>query len=237
MDKASGFAPSERSWTEASRANRVLWPWAIGILALELLLARVLPSRDFAGFAPVNAAVDALARIAPVIHNFDPVAPHPAGLALYFALGVLLVPAKAVLVHCWLNSSRIAMYRHFVISPLTPAIPASANDFVREPVRDGPAGEAPRSLGSRIRWSLAILLFTVAGLVLLVQLGWEIPANQPGDRRHELARLAGGGFALWVKWSLLWTSYGALLFAILVNVLRDWGRFLQARFANEGPAP
>lgn len=237
MDKTGRFAPSERSWEEAARANRGLWRWVIGILAFELLLAHVLPTWDLAGLAPLNAAVDALARIAPVIHNFDQAAPHPAGLALYFALGVLLLPAKAVLVHRWLNSSRIAMYRHFVISPLTPAIPASANDFLREPVRDGPAAETPRTLGSRIRWSLAILLFTVAGLVFLVQLGWEIPANDPGGRRYELARLAGGGFALWVKWSLLWTSYGALLVAILVNVLRDWGRFLKARFTNERPAP
>jgi hypothetical protein len=92
--------------------------------------------------------------MAPVVHNFDRIAPNPDVLSLFFAVGVLLVVPKAAFFFIWLNSSRIAMYRHLVISPLTAMTPRSPTEFLTESFHDEKArDEKPRSVASRIFWS------------------------------------------------------------------------------------
>ena len=172
--------------------------------------------------------VDAVSKVAPVVHNFDRIAPHPEALSLFFAITTLLILPKALFFFIWLNSSRLGMYRHFIVSPLTATSPRNLREFVTEPLHDEEKrDENPRSLFSRIFWSLLIIVIgCLLGFVVL-QFGWDIGKPVVGADLEKMKRIAGGGLALWFAWSLKWTTFEGLLFAVVICIVRDYLVFLK----------
>ena len=196
---------------------------------MELWLAFEVPTWDLTGYSAINSAVILVSLFAPVVRNFDRVAQNPEALSLYFALTVLLVIPKTALFFLWLNSSRMAMYRHLVISPLTATSPRRMQEFIEEPLEERKAlPEKPRSLASRIVWSLTILVLLSFGAFVILNFGWEVQRGKQHARYAELASVAQGGWALWIHWSLKWTTFMSLLLGIIASIVRDYFVFVQS---------
>jgi hypothetical protein len=219
-------SPSPGPWLVATGLNRRHWRWFLGVLVFELWLATADMSPSLVTAAPVKAFVDAIGKLAPVVHNFDRVAPHPEALSLFFAVTTLLILPKAAFFFIWLNSSRFAMYRHFVVSPLATSSPAHVWQFITEPLHDEKVREEkPRSV--RSRFAVSLLIVVILGLLtyVILQFGWELNKNGvavPDD----LQLLSRGGWWLWFVWSLKWGTLAAFFSAILACILRDYSSLL-----------
>ena len=222
-NRAEGICtvPGRTFTSEAMRKN---WVWLFGILLFELWLLYSVPPNALSNITALRYAVDATARVAPVITNFDRVAAQPEVLRIYFAATLLLIIPKSVFFYVWLNSSKRGNYRHLVISPLTVAKPKGPQDFALEPIKDkNEKDEAPRSMASRITWSLAILLLGAMFAFVLLQFGFEVPSRSIEKVPSEMIRFGRGDLRLWFGWSVYRTLGSSLVFAIAACVIRDYG--------------
>ena len=223
--RTSVQSASDGSWAHAAVSNRRHWKWFLAILAFELWLATVDMPRGLVSAWPVKALVDAMARIASVVHNFDRVALQPEALSLFFAITTLLIVPKAAFFFIWLNSSRTAMYRHFVVSPLTLSSPRHPGEFITEPLNDANVRqEKPRSAGSRFVVSALIVLLLGSVTYALLQFGWDV--KTPAGVAAGSPAVSRGGWTLWLIWSVKWGTLAAFFSAIVACVLRDYLLFI-----------
>jgi hypothetical protein len=197
-------------------------------LACELGLFHAIFAGLLDDFPLRGALVAGVASLAPAVRNFDAVAPEPLRLQLYLALAICLVVPKAASVLLWLHADPEGAYRQHVVSPLTRTKPGGVGEFILQPVRDleprsTRAPDPPRSLVSRIFWSLLILLVTFALQWAFLNTGWEVAARRGSS-------LEGGVFisgeaGLWLTWSVAYMSFIAVLLAVQICIVRDYGVF------------
>lgn len=222
--------PADAKWSQAATANLKHWIWFIGILAFEYWFAISIQDSGPERYVTFSPLVNWIGHSIPVIHNFDRVAKNPEALSFYFAITLLLMVPKAIFFCIWLYSSKTAMYRHFVVSPLTSSTPKTFAEFIDEPRRDSKeAPGRPRSLTSRMGWSLAIIVLGLAAAFFAIQFGWEVQKGRQGPRFQELAEIANNGPRLWLHWSLMWTTFTSLLLGITFCVLRDYLTFAKTK--------
>jgi hypothetical protein len=223
----------------SSNQHRKLWWWGLGVvLALELLLAYVLPESAFAEDSLAAGLVALTARFAAVVHNFDRVARHPEALSLYFAITFWLVIPKTVFWYWWLHSSERSNAKYFVISPLTRTRPASYKEFAAAPFVDFSSAETSRSMVSRVFWSCAIVLFWLLAFAVCVNFGWQGqsgPAARDIGFRFSVEQVAAGGIGAWLPWSLLMITFLAFLQAIVLTIVRDIWLLIRAALAGRRP--
>lgn len=144
--------------------------WISGLLVFELGLAYVIPSAVLARYSSLQTFVDFVHFFAPVVKNFDPIATHPEHLQLYIAITLSLMPLQIYWFYQYLRSSLPGIYRHLVISPLTVTTPSRGSSFITGPIEsmERVRETRPRSLTSRFRWSIAILVIFGAGWLIAV---------------------------------------------------------------------
>lgn len=172
-----------------------------------------------------------VASIAPVVHNFDRIAPHPEALNLFFALTIWSVVPKTMFWYWWLHSNEKLNAKYFIITPLTTTKPASHKEFVEAPAVDYSASELPRSKSSRVFWSCATLLIWLGLGWVTFTFGFQVQDIGRGDVKvfsvYKGADVANGGVGLWIPWSLLWATFYSLFTAIAFTVLRDTVRIVK----------
>ena len=228
--------PPDRPLSKAAEFNAKHWTWFLSIFGVEYWLSFSIPPDIQTDYPVLKTFVDVIGTIAPVVHNFDKVAPSPQALSLFFAVTTLLIVPKTVFFFIWLNSSRIAMYRHLVISPLTSTSPKRPGDFVTEPLHEQTArDEKPRSLVNRVFWSLLIVLISCSIVYVNMVSGWEVTKRPVNAIPKELLEVASGGASLWLYWSLKWTTLTALLLAITFCIVRDYVSFFRYLGRARGP--
>jgi len=219
---------SNDSFAKAVRSNGKHWTWFLGIFVFEFWLSDSIPPHILASYPPLKMFVDAVATIAPVVYNFDRIARYPEALSLFFAITTFLIIPKTAFFYIWLNSSRLSMYRHFVISPLTSTSPKNPGEFITEPLSQGKTPEEkPRSLVSRVGWSLLIVIVGASLVFTNLVSGWEIPKRPIEAIPQGLVDVAKGGLSLWFYWSLKWATFTALLLAIVASIARDYLAFFR----------
>ena len=89
MESASK-SPISAAW----QANRKHWTWFLAILGAELWLAYSIPPHILSDYPSLRYFTNAVATIAPVVHNLDRVATYPKALSLFFAITTLLMVPK-----------------------------------------------------------------------------------------------------------------------------------------------
>jgi hypothetical protein len=209
-----------------TRAGLVLF---VLTLACELWLVHAIPAGLLDGFTLRETLVASVATLAPIVRNFDKLAPVPLHLQLYLALSICLVLPKAVSVLLWLHADREGAYRQHVVSPLTRTKPGGVSEFIMQPIRDLNPGVAqptstPRSFVSALFWSLLILVVTLAIEWAVMNTGWQVAAGKSASLEATL--IVGGGFDLWLTWSACYMSFIGVIMAVQICIVRDYGVFL-----------
>ncbi|MGH7894371.1 MAG: hypothetical protein ACREQL_06860 [Candidatus Binatia bacterium] len=201
------------------------WLAFLGLVLIELWLLYVIPPTILSDVPLLRWFVDAVARIAPSIHNLDRISPYPQKINFYMALTLVLMIPKAAFIYWWLNSSYMNTYRHLVISPLTASRPAHGGEFVTAPLHEeqAPGPQKPRSTFSRIVWSLAILVLPAIPLAYMLH-GFGSRGAEHDVKALDLAtlELATGGLRFWLEWTVAIVSLSSFLLAIALCVLRDY---------------
>lgn len=196
--------------------------WLIYILAVEYFIATNLSPTILTDYPIFNRLVESMAFI-PAIHNFDKIATHPEAVRFYIALAILLVIPKSFAVYDWLKKNPNREIRQYVISPLTDTQPASSlqmwtdGAMTEDQIKRQPTN--PRSITSRIFWSILILLFAIGCLVVLFTEGFSTSSAYLQDLYLLIAK---GGVAMWYQLAIKHATFTALLLAISAFVIKDY---------------
>jgi hypothetical protein len=216
MENCSMIKPLKSLFIESSAR------WLIYILAVEYLIATNLSPTILTDYPILNKLVEFMAFV-PAIHNFDKIATHPEAVQFYIALGVLLVIPKSYAVYDWLKKNPNREMRQYVISPLTDIKPASSRQIwtdggmSEEQIKQQPT--KPRSMASRMFWSIMILLFAVGCVVVLFTEGFSKTSAYLQDNYQFIGQ---GGASMWFQFSIKKATFTALLLAISAFVINDY---------------
>jgi hypothetical protein len=235
--KKNRKAPQPSSFLEVAARNLLIegyWRWLVYLLLFELWLAHFIPPTVLTDFPVFNKIVEWMQPFAPVLGYIGNKVTHPESVRFYVAVTLILFPLKVAYWYWWLNHDRLGGYAHLVISPLTDKTPASASDFIKEPLyRDGFTSrpkQKPRSMASRIIWSLLIVMFAGAGMTVMLIAG---STNGLVSTKAYHAMSAGGA-ALWFSWSIKITTFAAFLVAVSFCIIRDYAVFFRQGHFNSG---
>jgi hypothetical protein len=200
------------------------------VLALELLLAYIIPDNILTQFPMLGSLIDFVQQFAPVLGRFTAeTVKQPEFVRCFIFVTLILIPIKVWVFYSWLNSNRDGVYRFLVVSILTDQQPAKGDNFVMDPARQYaknlPKGK-PRSMFSRVLWSTLILLITFGFCALLLI---YLPPEHPDELEAYRALGQGGVRALfsWVINKALITSF---LIAVSSCILRDYGLYFKRLF-------
>jgi len=206
-------------WFKTSPAR-----WLVYLLCAELLLAYIIPTNILSLVPALALMVDTISAFAPVINKIQPpYAPNPEPVKFYLAFTLLLFPLKVWFFYAWLNSDRVGLYQHLVVSSETEASPESPVDFVTEPMhqeKQTQTKQKPRSLFSRLFWSALILAISF-GFMYALFVG--VRPDMDTDTRITYYRYGAGGILMWAQWIVKNQLLSSFLLAVSFSVLRDYG--------------
>ncbi len=201
------------------------WLLLANLLAVELILAYVIPQDILSRLVVLGELVNFLQYIAPVLGKITTkTAEHPEVVRCYIFITLSIMPIKVWIFFSWLNSDRTGIYRYLVISPLTDQKPAEGDNFIMDPLRQErkqAAKNIPRSLFSRFVWSTLILLFTF-GLMWLILEFYSAPDAPFSEGGGEFRALVSEGFSMWSEWSLKIVTFTSFFLAVSFCIFRDY---------------
>jgi hypothetical protein len=207
-------------------------------LLLELWLVLHIPESVLRDSDFARSYVEVMSTVAPVIHHLDRIAAQPEVLSFFLSISPVLLIPKIVFVVQWLKSDRLRIYRYFVISPLTRAVPKGPFDFVTDPLRtekenDSPERVRPISVLRRVVLSLVMLCFVALGGIIWpwVLYGWDIAKGGGVSDFREIA-VAQGGWRLWLSWSVYQMTFAAGFLAIGYCILVEYVRWVKKLFSR-----
>ena len=197
------------------------WQWLFALVVFELWLIYSIPNYPLTDHATLRLLVDFINSFASVVSNFDRIVEFPEKLRLYFAISIVLVIPKTLFFYFWLNSNRLANYRHFVSSPLTAFKPKTPTDFAASSDKVGTSEEKHSSMRDRIAWSIGILFFSFLAVVYLLNYGFEVSRGLTTGL-SSYRSVVRGDWTLWLAWSVVRTMFCGLVFAAMACVIRDY---------------
>lgn len=207
-------------WLRTSRVR-----WLLYLLVGELVLAYSIPRGILEDLPTLAGFINAMSQIAPVIDKIGPpYAPNPGPVKLYLAITLCFFPLKVWFFYIWLNSDRIGLYRHLVVSPNTDTTPATPDELITEPLRKGEGAkpkDKKRSWFSRLFWSILILAISVGFLVSSL-IGIE-PDTADYKIRLSYRSLGAAGWPMWFQWIVKEQLINSFLSAVSLSILRDYG--------------
>lgn len=207
------------------------WRWMVWILLFELWLAYSIPPMLLSDYPMLRWLVDALGQVAPVIGKIDGrFAAHPEAVRFYLALTLLLMAAKVAFFYIWLNSDRTGIYRYLVVSPLTSDKPMSGGEFITDPLHTkdkNPRPQKPRSMFSRVFWSILILGTTIG--IAWATLDFGSPNSSNREVLDTFRALGLEGMPMYWEWTIEHSLFLSFLLAVSISILRDCA-LLSARY-------
>ncbi len=210
------------------------WRWLVYILLFELWLAYAISPTILTDYPFLDSLVAGMQLFAPVLGYIGNKVSHPEAVRFYVAATLSLFPLKVAFWYWWLNHDRLGGYLHLVISPLTDKEPASGADFIKEPLyRDGLTKrpkQKPRSMASRVIWSLLIVMLAIGMVWVLLSAG---STNGLVEEKAYRAMSAGGA-ALWFAWAIKMITFTAFMVATSLCTVRDYVVFFRQGHINSG---
>jgi hypothetical protein len=201
--------------------------WLFMILLFEYIVAVNLSPTILTDYPIFNWVVEKLSFI-PAVHNFDDIAVHPEAVRFYIVLTTILLIPKSASIYYTLAKKPITGMAAFVITPYTITKPTEMTRMfvdswkLPDNVTAGP--QQPRSMFSRVFWSLAILIMCT-GLVWAYHYG---VAGHPLQMR-DFPLLADN--SLWLEFSTT-AIFSALLIAISSFIIKDYIRLFVELFQH-----
>ena len=209
--------------------RRFEWYCLVSILGAELAVAHCLPPTILSDWPVLDAIVDFVQHIAPVLSNITAdSAPHPEAVRFYVVLTLFVMPIKAWLFYRWIKTPELGIRRFLVVSPLMDQMPAGSDYFMLEPLRRErgiAAKQQPRSLFSRLFWSTLILLLT-AGMLWGILVFFRPPYEQQYSDGGAFLSLVSEGYGMWLSWTLQLITFESFCLAVSSFIVRDYLRVI-----------
>jgi len=206
--------------------------WLFMILLFEYIVAVNLSPTILTDYPLFNWVVEKLSFI-PAVHNFDDIAVHPEAVRFYIALAFILLIPKAISIYYFLVKNPITGMATYVITPYTTTKPDSTRRMFSDSWQDeenATVGEQkPRSMFSRIFWSMMILALTMGAIWVFVFTDFGHGDFSSFLKKSD-ANIANGGITLWYEFSINNMGISGLLIAISAFVIKDYIRYFIALF-------
>ena len=200
--------------------------WLFIILLFEYIVAVNLSPTILTDYPLFNWVVESMASISPGLHNYDHITVHPEAVRFFFALTTLTLIPKSICIYYFLMKNPITAMNTYVITINTTKQPASTSEMFinswqkEEEATLGP--QKPRSMLSRVFWTLMILLFTA----VLIWVHY-FPTDAPF--LIDKTPLAIGWFLLWANFTAI-SVFNGLFLAISYFIIWDYIQWFKVKY-------
>lgn len=198
--------------------------WLIYILVFEYLVAVTLSPTILTDYALAQYFVDKMSFL-DAVHVFDDVAKYPEAVSFFIALSFVLLIPKTLSLYYILTKNPILDLNKFIITPYTLTKPTETNLMYRQRQQEGIGGKAvlrkPRSMFSRIFWSLLILFFTISFSALLLYFSFHVGYAVIPERGMDTFST---NVLVWLQFSIGVLTSSSFLIVVSVFIIRDYVR-------------
>lgn len=210
--------------------GRHRWRCFTGLLLFEMALAALLPDDVLTLFPSLDRIVTELQAYIPSIAAFDKAEfPGNGATRLFMSIALLLVPLKVFLFYDWMADVRSGVSKHLVVTLTSDTKPADGSGFVSDPLYEDMGAKRPtkpRSMFSRIFWSLLILGMTAVWW-FMVHSVFDMDDYSGIDSRSRGFRSLAyrRWFESWYEWSIASLSFTAFFTTSSIFVLKGYWQY------------
>jgi hypothetical protein len=237
--KPPGNGPPAKT-SESSKPKPLVWAielrWIGYLMLFEFFLAANMSSTVLTNHPYLVPLVDLAQTFAPVIGKIDAsIVKHPERVRLFIALTVFILPVKMLIVYRWLRRKPAGVYSAVVISPLTDTQVAKGIEWmeIEEDSDTSNLPRKPRSMRSRVIWSLLILAMAAGSPYVLFDGLVGFGATKIGGG---LPLLDKGVVSMWFHWVVRGLVFSMVMVPVGVCIIQDYVTYFKQRIASQREA-